>query len=601
LLQEQLQQAGHKVTAVLPGNTFQRLDASTYTIAPHKKEDYAALLKHLQQLNLPPDRVVHMWSVTAEMENPLAETAVRKALTGGFYSVLYMVQALGDQQMDTGLSIHIVSSYLHDVLGGEMLHPGKAAVLGPLHVVTQEYEHLKACSIDVSPASPADLLARQLFLEVTSPTDDSMVAYRGTSRWVQAYQPISLPASRGETVRLRHQGVYLITGAFGGLGSDLALFLAEQVQARLVLVGRTTLPPRANWPAFVADAANEKKVRRQIQLVQALEALGAEVLTAAADVADREQMQPVMAAASQRFGTIHGVFHLAGVPSAGLMQLKTAEIAETVFRPKILGTLVLDALLRDEPLDFTVLYSSINAIAGGLGEVDYCAANAFLDAFAHYSQQRRTGSTVSINWGLWQWDAWQTSLADSMPKVYEQVKLIRQTYGITFAEGREALTRIWRTSLPQVIAITLDLQAARQHWHTPSLQDYLESVSQTRDTSVYQRPNLRTPYVAPRQETEQKIANIWAKCLAIEKVGVHDHFLELGGNSLLGMVIISHLKKEFHIELSAAALYEGPTVSELHKLIFPEETAVAPLADRNERGQKRKQMRSRRKAHERSP
>jgi acyl carrier protein len=99
---------------------------------------------------------------------------------------------------------------------------------------------------------------------------------------------------------------------------------------------------------------------------------------------------------------------------------------------------------------------------------------------------------------------------------------------------------------------------------------------------------LRTPYVPPGSEVEEKIADVWAESLGVEKVGIHDHFLELGGNSLLGMTIVSSLNKMFDVDLSATVLYEGPTVHELCKVIQPDPDEQDSPDTSSERGKRRR-------------
>jgi len=594
-LVERLQQQGQDISVVMAGQSFQRVRDGVYTINPQARDDYIALIKHLYLVNKPPDQIVHMWSVTVKSDLLMSEEAVNEAQQLGFYSLLFLAQALGNQQATKPVHIRIVSNNMQDVLGGEGVYPEKATLLGPFRVIPKEYEQITCSSVDVVLPTPMEALTEQLLAELVTDVKGKVVAYRGQSRWVQSYEPIRLEDRDNGVACLRKEGVYLITGGFGGLGFALAECLAKTVQAKLVLVGRSSIPPRETWSALLADDTTDERVHRRIQQVLTLEALGAEVLPVAADVANQLQMQQVIDSIHEQLGDINGVFHMAGVPGEGLIQFKTPEAALEVLRPKLHGTLVLDAVLRDEALDFMVLYSSTNAIIGGLGEVDYCAANAFLDAFAHYNRAQRSIPTVSINWGPWQWDAWQSSLALSLPEVYEQAAQIRQVYGLSFDEGKKALWRILSTSLSQVLVLTLDLQAAFAQWHSLTSSDFLEKIYQNQNRSVYPRPNLRTPYVAPRDETEKRIAEIWAGSLAIEKVGIHDHFLELGGNSLLGVLIISRLKKELGVNLSAAALYEGPTVSALYEIIWPDQDEMTSLAAISERGKKRKELRKRRR------
>ncbi|HEY0096500.1 MAG TPA: phosphopantetheine-binding protein, partial [Archangium sp.] len=74
------------------------------------------------------------------------------------------------------------------------------------------------------------------------------------------------------------------------------------------------------------------------------------------------------------------------------------------------------------------------------------------------------------------------------------------------------------------------------------------------------RPALANTYVAPRDETEQTLANIWQELLGIEQVGITDNFFELGGHSLLGVQIIARVREAFRVELPLRALFDSPTV-----------------------------------------
>src|SRR6185369_13897677 len=143
----------------------------------------------------------------------------------------------------------------------------------------------------------------------------------------------------------------------------------------------------------------------------AMEALGAEVLTARADVTDRVQMEAALSAARARFGAIHGVIHAAGTIDDGLIALKDLDSAHAVIATKAKGALVLDALFGKDELDFFVVFSSVSSLLGLPGQVDYTAANAFLDAFAMRRNATR-GRTISVNWNAWQSVGMAVALAD---------------------------------------------------------------------------------------------------------------------------------------------------------------------------------------------
>jgi NAD(P)-dependent dehydrogenase (short-subunit alcohol dehydrogenase family)/acyl carrier protein len=254
----------------------------------------------------------------------------------------------------------------------------------------------------------AEGLLDDLLAEAAGPFDaaESVVAWRGGERWVRTFGPARLARDAGPVSRVREGGVYLITGGLGGLGLALAEELAGLARVKLALLGRTALPPREEWAAALAGGG---AAAERIRKVQALEALGAEVLTLAADVTDPVALTAALRATEERLGPVLGVVHAAGVPGGRLLQLVTPESAEAVLAPKVRGTLALqaalDSVLAGRPLDFFVLCSSINAAVGGFGQSDYVAANAFLDAFAqaaHLRHGRRGPYTVSIGWDRWE-------------------------------------------------------------------------------------------------------------------------------------------------------------------------------------------------------
>jgi amino acid adenylation domain-containing protein len=85
-------------------------------------------------------------------------------------------------------------------------------------------------------------------------------------------------------------------------------------------------------------------------------------------------------------------------------------------------------------------------------------------------------------------------------------------------------------------------------------------------------------FIAPRNATEELLAEIWAQVLGVEKVGVLDNFFELGGHSLIGVKLQSRINDAFDVEMQLRRIFEAPTIAELAKLLDggSEETAAAP-------------------------
>ena len=390
-LSKQLTAAGHKVLGVNSGTEYEQLSPSSYVVRPGAREDYDQLLTDILRDGHRPARILHLWPVT----DPSTSRPLEQTLDLNFYSLLALAQALGDQ--DSGpVEIACISNGLQSVSGEAVVEPARATLLGPIKVIPKEFPGTLCRSVDLGrDIQDIDRAASDIIAELSLPVADSCVCYRNSVRWVESFEAASL--RRQPNARLKEKGVYLITGGMGGIGLVLAEHLARTVHARLVLVGRTQLPAMSQWEALLKEDGKGIHAQR-IRKLQKIHSLGGEVLTISADVTDPVQIENTLRIARQRFGAIDGVIHAAGLIEDGPLQVKTRESAARVLAPKIHGTLALQKALASDKLDFLLLFSSISSLQPPAGQVDYAAANAFLDAFA----LSQTGQPVtSINWGLW--------------------------------------------------------------------------------------------------------------------------------------------------------------------------------------------------------
>ncbi|HEY1349393.1 MAG TPA: SDR family NAD(P)-dependent oxidoreductase [Ktedonobacteraceae bacterium] len=563
-LVRRLAAGGAQVVVVEPGPAFEALNARHYRLRPCQQADYQHLLHLLACRQLLPTRILHCWSVTTTETDAQESAAVQQQLDASFASLLALAQACGEVEQERRV-ITVLASGLYDVLGQEPLSPAKATLLGPCQVIPQEYPTIDCQLIEITRAdlspSAQDRLVDQLAQELAREPHSRVVALRGQRRWLPTFEAVQLATPAQPQQGWRERGIYLITGGLGGIGLALATHLAGCVQARLVLTSRQGLPPRSTWPALLRTEAEESPLRQRISAIQAMEQQGAQVLVMAADVADEAQMQQVIACTMATFGGLHGVLHLAGVPGAGLIQLKTPTRAAAVLAPKVQGTLVLDRLLRAvPPLDFVLLFSSITAVIGGPGQVDYSAANAFLDA---YARSRHSDLPVcAIDWGEWQWNAWSQGLAGYNEATRAFFEENRRTFGISFAEGMQVLSRVLGGPLAQVVVSPRDMQALVTLSRTLNIHSHLPWEQEGAQPIVaHARPPLQNSYVAPRNADERKMARLWEELLAISDIGIYDNFFDLGGNSLLGVNLLLQIRKEFHLEqLPAYVLYEAPCI-----------------------------------------
>jgi acyl transferase domain-containing protein len=514
----------------------------------------------------------------------------------GAASLLAVTQALSAEAATEGVTLVAVTAGLFQLPGDSGAtapgRPEQAPLLGLLRVLPQEHREMRCVHLDTAGAGAAELTPEALAAELWAAVavaggGETTLARRGGQRWVQRFEPLPLPpadpATHPERSGLRRDGLYLITGGLGRVG----LLLAEQLTAatggaiKLLLVGRTP---------FERLAADDPRRGR----VAALEAAGATVRVAACDVADEGALTALLVAAEQDLGPLRGVAHLAGAITAtqaegGLM--RSVEDTDEAWlgaqlHAKVRGTRALDGALRAvlqqraEPpgnttveggLDFAFLYSSLASTLGGLGFTAYAAGNAFLDAFA--ASAGAVGGDGGVPWQSLGWDGFRT----------EPVPPGQTTQGtgliLEMEESAEVFQRLLHArGVPQILISTGDLHARLAAWVTAVSQDSAtdgESGAESPEEGASPlgrspRPALSTPYTPPEGEVQGEIAAIWQELLGVDRVGIHDRFFELGGDSLLATQLISRLRRAFQVQLSIARIFDAPTVAGLAAVVAGE-------------------------------
>ncbi|MEZ5318103.1 MAG: SDR family NAD(P)-dependent oxidoreductase, partial [Vicinamibacterales bacterium] len=560
---------GSRVVTVRPGEAFADAGEDGFRARPGDANDMQALVSRLADRGLSPDRVVVAWP----LESREGDGSPERELDRGYHAIAALMQALQDQ-LAGPRHIVVLARHLHDVIDDDHVRPMTATLSGPCRVIPLEYPGVGCTLVDVGATPAGDAatgaIADAIASEIESPGADVMVAWRHGRRWVQRFEPAPVAGAEGgaaiaPVLGLPAEGVCLITGGLGGVGLVFARELATRARARLVLVGRTALPPRDTWDE--PDGERSASVQAAIDAIRELEALGAAVMTAAADAGDATAMAGVVRDARRRFGRIDAVIHAAGVPGGGVLQFSDRARVEATLRPKVAGTEALAAALADAPPDWMLLCSSLNAIFAPVGGADYCAANAFLDAWAQARDGRDGMRVVSVGWDTWQQSGMAVKL--EVPAQYEEAKRLNLLHGMTDAEGAEVFRRVLARPAPHVLVLTQGYEEivgrarAAARVAAAAAGAAAAAPRPAAPASAHARPELSVAYVAPTTDLERQIVGIWEQLLGIDGVGIHDSFFELGGHSLLATQLISRLREACGVQLPLRTIFDASTVSEL--------------------------------------
>jgi phthiocerol/phenolphthiocerol synthesis type-I polyketide synthase E len=537
---DSLRSAGHDVTAVRAGAAFGQ-DADGFTLRPDARDDYAALLDAIGSVD-GRTAVAHLWSVDGD-----------GAQSKGFLSLAMLAGALGHDR-EKPARIVAVSTGLFDVTGDEALDPSRATLLAACRGVQHEYPNLTVRAVDVVPSAEPAALGKRLAAELASQADETAVAIRGRHRWAREFTPVR-PGGDGPA-RLRQGGVYLLTHGLTGRNGIIARVLVEQAGAKLAVLDRL-IPARGSWDVVVETRPEEDEVRRQVELVRELEARGGEVLLLPALPYKRDEMEEALAQIDRRLGALNGVIH--AVPESVLAFFSAlSELRAPTWQALVDDSLAelatLEQVLEGRSPDFVLLESSLASALGAVGLGEIAALNHLAEAFA-----ARHDTSHATPWTAVAWDRWGTAddgLGD---------------YFLTRDEAAKAMELVLAfRGEPLVMVSTGDLSAR--------VGDAVAPVRRVNAMgSVYARPELTTEYFAPTDETEERLATMWAELLGIDRIGIHDDFFTLGGHSLLATQIVSRVREMFALELPLKAIFEAPTVAKFAALV--EEAIIAEIEE----------------------
>lgn len=368
-------------------------------------------------------------------------------------------------------------------------------------------------------------------------------------------------SATSSTARLRDDGSYLITGGLGGLGLSVAAWMVERGARHLVLLGRSG----ASEPAREA--------------VRAMEAAGARVAVVAADVSRRDDLARVLAGVERDMPALRGVVHAAAVLDDRTSIELDAERLRRVMAPKMLGAWNLHALTADRPLDFFVLYSSAGALLGSVGQANYVAANAFLDALAHH--RRLSGKpALSIDWGPFS----DVGLAAAHRDRGERLSL-RGLASLTPAEGLRALEGLLFGSRTQIGVMKLDLGQWLEFYPSVAGSPLFAELDrdprvQRRGTEDAQRLRQALSAASPGDRVElleQTLREQLGRVLRMEasKIDRLAPFERLGLDSLTSMELRNRIELAVGLKLTAVLLFTFSTVGSLAQHLCDE---LAPHA-----------------------
>ncbi|VEP16809.1 conserved hypothetical protein [Hyella patelloides LEGE 07179] len=570
------------------GTSFARISPNHYQIDPQNPDHYRQLWSSFQADNIQIDRIVHLWAYETYQGEAYSLEDLENAQNKGIYSLLSLVQTLEqNQNSEQPLRLLTISSHTQSIATDEKIAYEKSPLLGISKTIPQELPWLHCTHIDLS-LDPVEVNARHILRELCASLVESEVAYRDGKRLVTCLEKADLSLEKSQDLPFKHGRMYLITGGLGKFGSAIAQYLLQYHQAKLLLVGRTSLPERNTWSSHKKRST---KLAEKIKTYSKLEQLGGEVTYQAVDICDFPKLQQIVNQTKSNWQCeLEGIINLAGIYQERLLIEETPDSLAQILRPQVIGASMLPQLLPEKSNGLLISFASVNGFFGDYKVGALAAASSFLKSFSAYQHNQKGLQSYCFAWSMWD--------EVGISRGYQPKKQLRDRgyHSIQTQQGLYSLIAALHHN-PSSLLIGLD-------GNNPRLRNYLKTkspqaqklrayivpqvapipVSQLQEIEVKddfgvsstcefiqvkeiptitneQTVKERKEIVLPRNDLERQITRIWQEVLDNPSIGIYDNFFELGGHSLLATQVISRSRQTFKVELPLQSLFETSTIA----------------------------------------
>ncbi|MEB4211290.1 type I polyketide synthase [Mycobacterium sp. 94-17] len=533
-----------------------------YTLNPRRPEQLHQLLRTNLESGL--TGIIDCWPIDMCRSASPDDDETNDRI--GLFTALHLAKALADTD-NAQPRLYLVTANAQPVLRTEALAVEQAAIWGLGRVIG--HQELVKCwggLIDIDGGDRLETAAR-ICGHVLGDEPEDQIAIRGRTTFVPRLRP-SAGLTKAFPTKLTPDATYVVTGGAGALGRTVATYLAERGARHITLLCRSGIPPRDHW----ASLPREHRHHPTVDTIRQIEQLGACVSTANVDITDADQVQTWLCNHLREGGRpVRGIIHAAGLVDDQLLVNMNEAAFSNVLAPKIAGTRVLHDTFRDQELEFFVMFGSAGSVIASPGQANYAAANAFLDAFAHYRQAEGLPA-LTIGWG-----PWSVGMVEELKleKIYAQ----RGIELITPAAGTQILDRLINQAPPHVVAISADWTLARRVGlvgQLPPMFCELGTADASSDDTDAPPSILDTLAQCPEGERLDMVGRLVRQIVSgvfevgASEIGPDEALDDLGLDSMMAMDFRARIGAIFAIDLPVLELLRGVSVNSLAARILGE-------------------------------
>ncbi|MCV7228013.1 type I polyketide synthase [Mycolicibacterium komossense] len=510
------------------------------------------------------DRVVNCWPLDIG-----SGLSVDECHQLGTFSTLRLVKALAERG-GAKVRLHLITANAQPAPGAPVRAVDQAALWGLGRVIGhQEFSENWGGLIDIDADTALDHAetASRICEHLLGDLSEDQVAIRGQTTYVPRLRPCD-GLTKPFPTKLSPDATYVVTGGAGALGRVVATYLAERGARHITLMNRSATPSRRHWPELTGDDPHFATVAA----IRAIERLGVQIATVSIDVADSEQVSGWLRNHMEEGGRpVRGIIHAAGSVNDQLLVNMSEDDFAKVMAPKVMGTQVLHDTFKDHDLEFFVMFGSAGSTIASPGQGSYAAANAFLDAFAHYRVAQGLPA-LTIGWG-----PWSVGMVEELK--LENIYAQRGIELITPAVGARILDRLINQKTPSVVAISADWSRARQAGFGGRLPSMFSDLDRSETTSAQADSDgsiLSVLAQTPEGDRPAVIADHVKRIVAavfdcaVDDFEPDDILEDIGLDSMIAMDFRVRINMVFSIDLPVLEILRGVSVNSVADRVLAE-------------------------------
>lgn len=570
-----LKENGSTVVEVTIGREYAAAGDNSFTVG-NCLEDYMKLIKSVMNLEL--TGIIHLASIRKDQRADSLES-LEKSQQMGVFSLFYLSKAVAAVIPEKPVSITIISRNINKVNNKEeFILPENASLSGLGRVIGKEILNIRCKCIDLD----METSIVPIITELANDTDVYQVAYRSGKRYVEVFKESILAGAESTQVTLREKGVYVITGGLGGIGLEMAKYLAKAGRVNIALINRTELPERNLWDEILLKDTNGR-LSKKIGKIMEIESYGARIIPYAASISDYTRVKQIFDELGENFGSVNGIIHCAGISENRLLIDKSDEEFRETILPKIHGTWILDELTNGYDLDFFVMASSVATVFSTQGQGDYTAANSYLDSFA-WHRNLLGKRALSVDWVTWK----EAGMAVEQGFKYDTIFKT-----ISTEHAMEAFDRALKNGMTRVLIGEINYENGISQLIKNSPFKISDDILNKLDSSIrnfdFKRQDKVRAYANVKLEgrkngekysdIEKTIAHICREEMGYSEIDVKKNFFELGGDSITMTRVRQRLNEKYHRKVSITDIFEYSTIEKLASFIEEQDKAECDSAD----------------------